>query len=996
MKFCGMFRAMNALFIISLIILVFTVGAQAQTTGFWGVRIHSELDWNTLKTENFRVHYHDGLEEMAEQSASIAEQVRPVLLEQMGMEDTPAIDIFITAEDEIINGFAVWFNETFIWVDQNDAVLFLEDKKWLYQVIAHELQHIVFMNAVKTWIPEPWNLLISGTPGWFIEGLAEYYTEEWRPYRADLSHKQHVFENETDDMDPHHDGYSKVLLLAENYGDSTIVKIVQHRSKSGLFNFRKAFRKAAGVSVNDFEEDWRRTMNAYYYSYKAQKEALDETGRMSVLPVDMATGFALSPDSSKIAMVGRVDEEQKDFSLIVAERKEGDDRAETASTGLLPGFGGIFGFGEKDRAGQVAKKYRIRELDHGRFHPALSWSPDGAELACSKYHFGENGSMIWDLRIVDAETGRGRWLTRSGRATYPAWSPDGSRILYVSHRKGTSNLFETGSDGGEARRITDFPYDTQILTPAWSPDGSRIAFAASGPDGNCDIFILDRRDGDITRITDNPEVDYLPVWHPDGCRITYTSHAGSTPNLFTADLETGESIRNTDVGEALWSVQWTPGGGTILAATLDDVDSVRMVQIDPGRTATTKPFEIRDRYVSWRSKSPDIPLEDIDPGRPVEILRREEYRFYRHPRHLTSFILPLNVLTAGTIWTDALMRHVLTVTGGTTWDFEVPLYAVSYANAAKGPYWGVDWFRNTNWSFRYFDGSDSGLLEDFDGWRIWASEPFNFGNSMSSNHSLTASISLYERDVRKVGDLDIFGYPEFGSELPFEPEEGKEGLATLNYRWLNRRPHGTNSFLPKNGWGIDLKADFADESLYGDYTYSRFTGDSFLNIGAGRGAFYFRGTGTALYGSPPAQEYVGFSNDFPVYLFGNAGTPLFPENINPRGWDGLRLGDRMLFGTLEYRFPMISSLPIEIFGVSAGEITGAIFSDFGNAWYSGDESEDPIATAGAEAKIAVTIETFPVFFIAAGYAQTLEEWRDQTWENFDPRLYVRLALVNPF
>ena len=112
----------------------------------WGMsgRVHSELDWNTIKTENFNVHYHSEIEQIAKAGANIAEQVLPTLLEQLDMEEIPTINIILTTEDEIMNGFAMWTNTTFIWVDQNDAAVWLENGKWLEQVIAHELQHIVF------------------------------------------------------------------------------------------------------------------------------------------------------------------------------------------------------------------------------------------------------------------------------------------------------------------------------------------------------------------------------------------------------------------------------------------------------------------------------------------------------------------------------------------------------------------------------------------------------------------------------------------------------------------------------------------------------------------------------------------------------------------------------------------------------------------------------------------------------------------------------------
>ena len=85
-----------------------------------------------MSTEHFYVHFHQGIEDIAREGASIAEQVRPTLLRQMGLDDIPEIDIIFTTEDEVMNGFALGTYTTFIWVDQNEAAIWLEDEKWLY------------------------------------------------------------------------------------------------------------------------------------------------------------------------------------------------------------------------------------------------------------------------------------------------------------------------------------------------------------------------------------------------------------------------------------------------------------------------------------------------------------------------------------------------------------------------------------------------------------------------------------------------------------------------------------------------------------------------------------------------------------------------------------------------------------------------------------------------------------------------------------------------
>lgn len=132
-----------------------------QGTWQWSGRVHPELEWHTLETDHFNIHYHSGLDSIARQGAAIAEQARPTLMEQMNLDTLPRIDVIFTSEDEIMNGYAMWTNMTFIWVDQNDVAVWLEDTKWLPQVLTHELQHIVYFNAIQSkWLPQPWHFFI--------------------------------------------------------------------------------------------------------------------------------------------------------------------------------------------------------------------------------------------------------------------------------------------------------------------------------------------------------------------------------------------------------------------------------------------------------------------------------------------------------------------------------------------------------------------------------------------------------------------------------------------------------------------------------------------------------------------------------------------------------------------------------------------------------------------------------------------------------------------
>ena len=156
------------------------------------------------------------------------------------------------------------------------------------------------------------------------------------------------------------------------------------------------------------------------------------------------------------------------------------------------------------------------------------------------------------------ETGEGRWLTHSLRATYPIWSPDGETIIYVAHRNGVANLYRIAPEGGEAEAVTSFIGNTQILTPAWSPDGETVAFSMAKDEKNLDLWFLHLESRDLRRITDDPAVDILPIWAADGESVTFTSHRSGTPNIHTIQLKDLSVIQNTDVGEAVWAHQGVP------------------------------------------------------------------------------------------------------------------------------------------------------------------------------------------------------------------------------------------------------------------------------------------------------------------------------------------------------------------------------------------------------------------------------------------------------
>ncbi|MEC9273323.1 MAG: DPP IV N-terminal domain-containing protein [Candidatus Neomarinimicrobiota bacterium] len=964
-------------------------------TWAWTYRTHGELDWNTLTTEHFRIHYHDGIEQIAKEGATISEQVLPTLLEQMDLDEIPIIDIIFTTEDEIMNGFAGPTYQTFIWVDQNDAAIWLEDEKWLFQVVSHELQHIVFFHRVKTWLPEPWSYLISQTPGWVVEGLAEYETERWRPYRSEIRHKYHVLKNEMETMDPHHDGFSKLLYWSSRFGDSTIVNTLANRNSMGLFNFNSAFKNNVGITVDQFNEDWRRHMNTYYYGYRAQKEAIEEIGQVVTLPIKKLIGFNYSSDSTKMAIIGLDSEKQRDMSLYVFNRDSSEEKEtrekrlkskEQKNIDKKSKFLDRILRRDKERK-KIQKEKPIiiwdkEEIDYGNFHPYLKWSPNNDMIAYSKYHYGAHQSLVYDIKVFDLQSKSSKWITSSKRASYPSWSPDGKKIVYVAHNNSIANLYVMNIDGTENTQITSYNYDTQIVSPNYSPDGKYIVFCMADKNANLDLYIKNMDNENIERLTFDPAADYDPVWHPDGKYISYTSHASYTPNIHTIDVDTKDDKIITDVGDAVWAAQWSPKDSSITARTLADVDTVRLVKVDPHREVSTHELSIRDHYSSWKKAGPGKKINKISLNKDIKIISDKPYKSFDIFRHQGTLVLPDSRSIFGfTQWSDKMNRHLFT--GLAVYDLtndNKHLYLIQYTNAMKGPIWGLTYNKRLDIIIKPYDNTKWGLYEENSSIDLWFEQIHNFGDNMSNNHRLLGSIKLLNRDAKLISGFDnkmeSFTYDTVTTYMP-NPRSGNEFKIRVFYEWLNRRPHAINAMIPKQGYGAKIGIEHANSAIYGEFDYTRISTDMFLNISPINdipAALFTRLKTISIIGDNiPSQDLPAITNNSPIYIMGQNVLGIH-EAIHLRGWNDWRIGDKLVYGTIEPR-------------IGGNQFVLACYLDFGNAWYSDGEVSDMLYTGGYELRINLGLVV-----LSYGAAQDFNRWKN----NNSPYNYLQMALVNPF
>lgn len=135
-----------------------------------------------------------------------------------------------------------------------------------------------------------------------------------------------------------------------------------------------------------------------------------------------------------------------------------------------------------------------------------------------------------------------------GDVYWPAPSPDGKELLYVSGESGNLDIWARDLVTFATRRLTDDPADDS--EPSMSPDGERIAFVSRRDDAKGDVWVMNRDGSDQTRITGVVAAERSPVFAPDGLSlfISLRPAADLLENIYRIDLESRTPVPVTKDG----------------------------------------------------------------------------------------------------------------------------------------------------------------------------------------------------------------------------------------------------------------------------------------------------------------------------------------------------------------------------------------------------------------------------------------------------------------
>ena len=198
-------------------------------------------------------------------------------------------------------------------------------------------------------------------------------------------------------------------------------------------------------------------------------------------------------------------------------------------------------------------------------HPAddrqPDWSPDGTKIAFVSGRDGDRSQIY----VMDAN-GKNVIRLTEGRETkgHPDWSPDGRKIAFsVDHQEDYIAVMD--ADGRNREKLVD-----QAKGPSWSPDGKQIAFLSSIDDGH-EIYVIGVGGLRHRRVTHDLAPKLNPSFSPDGRRIAYEAHHKEFHHIYVVGADGRNQVRLTHNEEHHGRPAWTPDGRIIAYDVLDGI-----------------------------------------------------------------------------------------------------------------------------------------------------------------------------------------------------------------------------------------------------------------------------------------------------------------------------------------------------------------------------------------------------------------------------------------
>ncbi|NUQ82187.1 MAG: hypothetical protein HUU10_11315 [Bacteroidetes bacterium] len=611
----------------------------------------AQRSWMVISGKYATVEYPSGFETIADSLLKIAELSIPEIAAMTGVTSDrftgKPTRIILTDAPDVSNGYAI-SNTVVIYATASAYVPFWTGTvNWYHQVLTHELVHHVTFRAFERKL-SPWlgAGLVLDVPRWFLEGTAQYYSEYWNTYRGDLYLKNAVLEGRfslasinslEDGRLLYAGGHALVRYLADQYGDSSLIRLMNHEADGWVYDFNAAFKSVYGKSVADLFPDFHKHLVLYYGGRFSEWPVRKPGVKVPIAGFQVNQVVPLSPADSLYLQVARLDRNHL--------------------------------YGTLREIGWKQKKSEIIRTHSNTISTDVLLSPDQKWLAWGEpYRFtdlDQDGlSMTWKISNRD-----GSVLSTpvSGiRATNGLMTD--STLILVEQTGQVSRLIAFPVSGGLSDTLLTTPMPVGRLFPDFRP-GFLLAEVQQS-NGDRDVFSWSARTG-LTPVTNDRVDDRLPISLNDSL-LVLTRYGSEVPQATLLNRKTGTFVHSPDLAET-FTIGYHPDNGVLLRSLQTGGKPLfhwmKPDSLFSPAVTSFAPAVPPARYRTWTERNPEFGEVKILPDTTFPSPNRERLAFpHLRSENLMSFALPLKdqrgwLISGFTLWIEPLQRQVLMFAG---------------------------------------------------------------------------------------------------------------------------------------------------------------------------------------------------------------------------------------------------------------------------------------------------------------------------------------------
>lgn len=192
------------------------------------------------------------------------------------------------------------------------------------------------------------------------------------------------------------------------------------------------------------------------------------------------------------------------------------------------------------------KGKKVVDIRGNQMLPAISRQRDKIAFICDAS--GRTDLFVQSLKPETGQTGTPKQIFSYPRSTQasPTFSPDGSKIAFVSDKDGATRIYSISSEVG-SKRPTAYMItkkNRESSCPSWSSDGTKLAYSAK-TEGVRQIWIYDFITGEEKQLTSGPGHKENPCWASNSLHIVFNSTDGNYSDLYVVNLNQPNAVKIT-------------------------------------------------------------------------------------------------------------------------------------------------------------------------------------------------------------------------------------------------------------------------------------------------------------------------------------------------------------------------------------------------------------------------------------------------------------------